>query len=368
MPGMKWRLVLFGMILIAACNPQEEKKPEKIIRPVRYSEVKAQDAHFMRTFSGVAKAVVESKMSFKVAGTIQKINVKVGDRMKKGDLIARLDPTDYEIKLQEAEASLARARAEARNAAANYKRIRALYENRNVSRNELDAARAAAESTEAAVRSIEKQMELAERQIDYTRLTAPADCAVAAVPVEVNENVQPGYPIATLACGSQIEVHVAVPESIINQIEEEDEAVVKFDAIDGKEFPAVVTEVGVSAVALETTFPVIVRLKSSDERMRPGMAAEVSFKLEENAAIERMVIPAVAVAEDREGTFVFVVEPKSDGRGIVHRRSVEIGEITPEGIEIKKGLISGDRIVTAGVSRIRDGLEVKLPPLKGKTN
>jgi RND family efflux transporter MFP subunit len=280
--------------------------------------------------------------------------------VRRGQLIAELDPQDYRLQLQEAEAALEQSAAQARNASANYERVRDLYENRTASKSDLDAARAASESAEAAVRSIEKRLELANLQVEYTRLTAPDAGSIAAVNVEVNENVGAGTPVVVLTSGERPEVKVTIPEVMIAQVKTGSEAVVSFDAIPDRNFNATVTEVGVASTAFETTFPVIVRFNEASSEVRPGMAAEVSFRFETTDARERIIVPAVSVAEDQQGRFVFLVEPADEGLGVVRRKQVTIGELTSEGLEILEGVQDGDLVVTAGVTRLVDGQKVKL--------
>jgi len=353
-------LILIGGIWTNACK-EEQQTSGPVIRPVRYQEAYAVGGSRTRVFSGTARAGVESWLSFKVAGTISSIDVQIGDRVKKGQRIAELDPRDYVLQVEEAKENLAQARAQARNAAANHERIRALYENNNVSRNDLDAARAAAESAGALVRSIDKKIEQAELQLKYTRLPAPVDGAIAAVEVEVNENVGTGGHVVLLTSGEVPEVEVAIPEVLIARIKVGSLVTVTFDAIPEKHFPAEVTEVGISSTDFATTFPVTVRLDRRDPGIRPGMAAEVAFRFESTEQKKYFLVPPQSAGEDRRGRFVFVVEPEEEeGFGIIHRRAVQVGELTTEGIEILSGLSDGDRVVIAGVSKIEDGMKVKL--------
>ncbi|MFQ5936910.1 MAG: efflux RND transporter periplasmic adaptor subunit, partial [Acidiferrobacterales bacterium] len=180
-------LLVSAGALLAAC--EELPPPEPLVRPVRVQQVTVTGAERQRSFSGFAKAGLESNVSFKVEGTVQRIPIKVGDRLRRGALIAQLDPKDYEVDVQKADAALAQARAEERNAKASYQRVRELYENNNASRSELDEARAASEATVASVRAADKQLESARLKLSYTRLTASANCNVAARQVDRNENV-----------------------------------------------------------------------------------------------------------------------------------------------------------------------------------
>ena len=132
----------------------------------------------MRAFTGVAKAGVESKLSFKVPGTIETLNVKVGDIVQPGQLVAAIDPRDYELLVEDTEATLAQTRAQAIKAEADFKRIRGLFERDNASQADYDAARAAQDSARAQVRSIEKKLESANLQLSYTRLESQVAGAV----------------------------------------------------------------------------------------------------------------------------------------------------------------------------------------------
>jgi RND family efflux transporter MFP subunit len=341
----------------------EKPQSEVVLRPVRAQQVFATGGDRVRKFSGVARAGVESKISFKVAGTIQQIPVEVGRSVSKGQLLAQLDATDYRLQLQDAEASLAQAVAQERNQSANYERVRGLYEARNASTQDLESARAKFESAEATVKSLQKRVELARNQLAYTRLTAPIDAAVAAVAAEVNENVNAGQVIVQLTSGSDIEVQVAIPEILIAQIREGDATTVRFDAVPGREFAGRVTEVGVAATGAATTFPVTVRLDQSDPDLRSGMAVEVAFQFGSASSAERYLLPPVAIGEDNKGRFVYVVDvTEENGVGVVTRRSVTIGELTDEGLEVLDGLADGMFVVTAGVSKLVDGQRVKFNP------
>ncbi len=352
--------VLLGIVTGSALNgcAPEPAEVEPLIRPVRYEAVVERRGGSQRTFSGTARAAVESTLSFKVAGTVTERPVEVGDTVAKGDLLARIDPQDYRVRLQEAEAGLAQARANLRNAQATYERTRGLYENRNASQSDLDAARAAAESAEATVKASTQQLEAARLQLSYTRLTAPQDCAIAETFVKANENVRAGQDVVKIACGDCSEVEVSVPETFIDRVDEVASVAVRIDALGKEEYPAEITEVGVASGG--TTFPVIVRLVGECPQVRSGMAADVTFAVSEEAAYQGIVVPVVAVGEDDRGNYVYALETDADSRWFARRRAVEVGGVAAKGVQIVSGLDEGELIVTAGVRRIEDGQQVKL--------
>lgn len=349
------------LLLLALCScGRKEPTQETVLRPVRTQQVFATGGNRVRRFSGVAQAGVESKISFRVGGTIQRISVDVGNAVTKGQLLAELDPEDYRLKVQDAEAALNQSKAQERNQSASYDRVRELYENRNASKQDLESARAAYESAVATVESHENRLELARNQLAYTKLKAPIDADVAEVNVEVNENVQPGQVVLLLTSGSNLEVQVAMPEVLISQVREGDEVSVDFDALPGTDLTGKVTEVGVTSTDLATTFPVTVRLDEIDPGIRSGMTAEVAFQFESPGGSERFLVPAFAVAEDREGRYVFVVQSSGEPDvGVVMRKKARVGDLTKGGIEILDGLTDGDHVVVAGVSKLVDGQRVK---------
>lgn len=351
--------LLLTSLFLAACSEEPVEQNEEILRPVRYTQVQAQQGGLERGFSGVAQAGVSSRLSFRVSGGVDNLAVKVGDQVNKGQILAELDSQDLRLQLQQARAAQTRAESEARNADASYARIRALYENQSVSRNELDTARTAYESARAQVDSAKKQTELAQKQLSYAVLRSPfPNCNVAETFVETNENVSVGQPILELTCGDTLEVEAAIPETYISNISEGQAVSVYFDTIPKQAFAARVTEVGV-ATRGTSTFPVTAQLIETDERMRPGMAAELAFTSNRNGPA-RIWLPTVSVLEDRKGRYVFVVKPEDELVGRVERRAVSIGELSSLGIEISSGLADGELVVIAGVSKIQDQQRVKL--------
>lgn len=358
------RGVIYCMLILSAlwtcgCS-SEPADPAPVIRPVRTMTVVSSVGERRRTFTGTAKAGQETTLSFKVSGTILELNINVGDRVSKGSVIAALDLRDYTLRVQEAQAALVRSEAEARNASANYERVRLLYENRSVSQSELDAARSNAESTLALVTTAQRQLDQARLAASYTRLAAPVDGAVVAVNVEKGENVQLGQSIVVLASGTRIEVQTSVPENLITGVSSGNEVVVTFDALPARFYKATITEVGVATLARSATYPVTARLARATPEVRPGMAANVLFIFKSSDTRARYLVPSFAVGEDAAGRFVFTVDPAEEGFGLIRKQPVVVGSLTADGLEVVSGLSDGKIVVTAGISKIKDGQKVKL--------
>ncbi len=349
-----------SIFFIAAGCGEKQSEEKDIIRPVRYQIASLGQLEKVRTFSGAAKSALESRLSFKVHGTLKKIQIKVGDRVKRGDFIAILDDKDYRLQVQEAEAGLAQTRAKEMNASSSYGRVKKLYENDNVSKSDLDRARAAYDSAKAAVRSIRKKLELAKLQLSYTTLKAPFEGAVSMVNADENENIAAGHPVVILASNQGIDVSVAIPELLISSIREGAIVSVSFSAFPNKIFQGQVTEVGVATSGFATTYPVTVSLTENSRIVKPGMVAEVRFVFDTHAK-PAIVVPSHAVSEDDSGRFVYLVVPsKEKGVGIVRKTPVTVNELVAGGLEITSGIVQGDLVVTAGISRLYEGRVVRL--------
>lgn len=346
---------------VAAGCGEEEIAAAAEIRPVRYAEAFVSAGGRARTFPGVARAASEQDLAFRVSGTVAAVEVDVGSEVRRGQVLARLDAGDFELRRQQAEAGLAQARAQARNAAANYERVVALYERGNSSMSDLDAARASYESATASGVSAATALRLAEQQVAYTRLPAPVDGAVSRVAVEVNEAVAAGQTVVVVIdSGGRPEVQVMVPEGFIGGLRPGRPARVSFDAL-GDDIGASVTEVGTAAEGAGG-FPVIVRLDDSARtRVRPGMAAEVTFSIEDDAGAAFVLAPAQAVGEDQRGRFVYVLVPSdAEDVAVAERRPVRVGALTPEGLQILEGVAEGEYVATAGLKALAPGREVRL--------
>ncbi|MEM6453534.1 MAG: efflux RND transporter periplasmic adaptor subunit [Acidobacteriota bacterium] len=348
--------------LLTACTPATEVAAERTVRAVRTTVAETSAAQRARTFSGTSQSSQQSRLSFKVSGTLEALPIEVGDTLEAGQLIARIDAAQYQLQAQQFEATLVQTEAALRNAASNYERVKGLYENSNASRSDLDAARANAESAQAQVDAARKQLELARLNVADTSLRASKACSVASIDVEVNENISAGATVAMVNCGSTLEVDLSIPENLIGGIARGMAAEVAFDAIpDVDPFTGEVTEVGVTALD-GATFPVTVTIRGTHPDLRAGLAANVLFRFTRPGRGDLVLLPLSAVARDGASSYVFLAESTTGDQARVVRRPVTLGELTEDGVEVLEGVVAGERVITAGVSVIRDGLTVRLAP------
>lgn len=349
-----------ALVAAAACGGAAEE-PQPLIRSIRYIVAEKTEASTSRVFSGALEAGNESRLSFQVGGRIRAFPVKVGQRVKKGQLVAELDPTDFELQLREARANVAQAKAQANAAASSYQRVRRLYETQNTSRQDLDASRAQRDTSRAVYAAALESLQRLKRQLGYTRLEAPAEGTINTVEAEVNEVVGAGRAIATLQAGDALQAAIDVPEAFIRMVGLGDKATVKVSAVEA-DVEGIIQEMGVSSAGTGV-FPIRVKLMTDPAKARPGMVAEVTLTPRKEAVEEPkgILVPLSAIGEDRSGRYVFIAEGEPGKEGKVKRVAVTTGVIGSRGIRIEDGVQAGQRVVVAGVSRIRNGLTVKIP-------
>ncbi len=352
-------------LLLCSCKSPEPTtfSEENTIRPVRYQQVFSKGGIGQaRSFAGLSQTGIELKLSFQVAGTVDKILVKPGDLVRTKQMLAQLEAAEYQNSLQQMENALAHAQKLAQDARKHYDQIRQLYDQDMNLQGDLDIARNFAEQARNEVRLASKELETARTNYAHTRLLSPQACQVKNVLIEVNQKLTANEPAFSIVCGEQIQVRVAIPENLLSSVQVGHQVDVFFEALPERQFIGELVSIASQPIAQTQRYPVMVQLQESDKRLRPNLAAEVKFQL--NMPSERLVIlvPTVAVGEDEVGRFVYVVEKVTDdGLGIVRRRDVETGRLTAEGLEILTGLQSGERVVTAGFSQLKEGLTVRFP-------
>ena len=370
MNTLKLQTSLVGLIfvstLLAGCIDKEEPVLEARVRPVRTLTVKPAPQNIDRRFAGGSQAAISSRLSFRTGGEITSLPVKEGQPVKQGQLIAQLNDADLRISMARDEAALRNAKAQAANSKGQFARMKNLLDRKLISRAEFDNAKADDGAAQARADEVAGSLALSRKKLSYTRLTSPADgCSVSEVHVEVNENIDVGQPVVTLNCGTSVEVLVVVPENIIPEISVGMLVSVAFPSLKNRIFPAVISEVS-NSKSNNSAYPVTVRMSNQDRVLRPGMAAEVTFRVRLSQATDNFWVPLMAVGKEDGATFVYVYEAEDEHRGVVRRREIDIGLFTLDQIEVTSGLADGEQIITAGMSQIHDGLAVRLLPAQGE--
>ena len=356
---MKTISIIAIAIFFVACNKDVEKK--EAVRPVFYQELSKSNVEGKRSFAGISQAENEAKLSFKVGGTLEKIYFKLGESIKKGDVLAQLNSVDYKINYQKAAAAKKNAEIQVSSAKSSFERIEKLYANNNASLSDFEKVKAQYESAKTMLRTSQSQLSAARNQRDYTKLIAPFDGSVSKVMAEENEMIGAGMPVLMFSSNGNIEIRTQAPENVIQKVKIGQIVTISFSAIDGKHYKGVVSEIGRNTGGA-STYPLIIDLSNKYNEILPGMACQIEMLFEQNKDIKKyIVIPPDAVAHDEGGDFVYIVKKSDEDEiFIATRKNVILGELTSAGYEIKEGLNTNETIITAGLSFMYDGRKVRL--------
>jgi multidrug efflux system membrane fusion protein len=346
-----WVAALMAVLTMSGGCGEEAEERAPVVRPVK-SIVVGDVLSGSRSFPGKVEASERVDLSFRVSGRLIELPVERGQEVSRGQLLARIDPRDYRIALDEAKAAFTKAEAD-------YVRYQNLYEKDAVSISELDFHRAQRDVARA-------RLDDAEANLDYTYLTAPFAGVIGTRYVEKFEEVRVNQIICSVHDINSLDIIVDVPEHLIANVRNLEDAgldvIARFEAAPGEEFRLRFREVAAQADPATRTYEL--RLTMSQPQsitVLPGMTAEVVAR-GTRAAAESSVftVPAGAVFPDEEGKAqaVWVIDPEAL---TLHKRKVEIGEVTGTGsVEVLSGLRAGERIAVAGVSRMREGMKVRL--------
>lgn len=345
-------IALATAVLLSACRRAEEA-PAPEVRPVRVMTVEKRVGGDMVSLTGNVQAESEVNLSFRIDGRLVDRAVSIGDAVKPGQLIARLDPQNEESALQSTRAQLSAARAQLAEANSNFVRMRDLVAQNAVSRAQFDQAEANRKSAEAQVTSVQSQVTLADNRLSYTRLLSNTAGVVTAQGAEPGEVVGAGRMIVQVAREGARDAVFDLPARAKDSVPLNSEISVWLTADPKVTASGRVREVSPRADPVTGTFRIRVGLKNPPTPMRLGTTVTGRIKLAGAAGIE---VPASAVVRSERQPAVWVVDPKT---GAVALRNIQIGASDPERVQVASGLNSGDAVVTAGAQALRPGQKVR---------
>jgi len=364
--------LVLSILMLSTLSGCSETEPEStVIRPVRAVKVDDVAGLQRRGFPGRAQATQEIDLAFRVGGPLITRPANVGDEVKLGEVVARIDPRDFEVSLTNVRAQLAEAEAASERAANDYQRQLNIFNADPGATSETAVERAREERNRAAanVDSLTASVAAAQDALDDTQLGAPFDGTVVATYVDNFQNVRAKQPIVRILDTSHIEMVVNVPESMITMVPLVQSVKLQFDAHPGREFEGTVKEIGTEAAQTTRTFPVTLIMKQPDDIViLPGMAGRATpdkVDLPEERQQRGVGVPvgAVFTPDTETESHVWVIKPTEGGLGVLERRPVKTGDMTRLGVLVTEGLSAGEWIVTAGVHSIREGQTVRI--LKG---
>lgn len=342
--------------LMAGCSKPVEKVAE--VRPVRAVVVSAGRANVQDEFSGEVRARIETRLGFRVAGKITERKVDVGAIVKRGQVLARLDPQDLQLAQAQTAAEVKAARSNRDLAQAELKRYRDLRAKNFVSQAVLDAKQTAYLAAQSSLDQTAAALRNQSNQTGYAVLTADTDGVVIAVEAEAGQVVAAGTPVVRLAQTIEKEVAIGVPEDRVDLLQQVSDIRVRTWAQPERVLAGKIREVSPVADPATRTYTVRVAVPDAPEEMRLGMTASVAFNVTNpNPAIS---VPMTALVQDKSSTSVWIVD-----NGVVRMVPVTIAGASGNDVLIAGGLTPGQVVATAGVHTLKPGqmVSVLAPPV-----
>jgi RND family efflux transporter MFP subunit len=348
--------LIFLLVALVACK----EKPEviKTVRAIKAVTVSNQAAFKKFKIPGKVAAVDSSDLSFQVGGQVVSVEVDIGDRVKKGQLLASLDPETYQLELKSVKAELSKARDNVAKTKAEYERHKRIYEQGAGVKRFVEVSEYNYKAARSAVDLQVARLDLANRNLRKTKLLSPYDGTIALRSVQPHEEVQVGRKVFEINATGKMEIELSVPETAIGGIHVDDEAMITFPTLPGETIKGRISYIG-SAALKASTFPVKIELIDSYKKVKPGMTAEAIFTIKNENQKPGYTIPIQAILPSlKPGQgYVFVYNPRTS---VVNKISVNFTGMEQKNAIVSEGIKAGDIIAVAGVSFLADGLQVKL--------
>ena len=337
-----------GLIISLMCFPFSCGKKEAVPsaaslpRPVKVVKVEALGS-IKRQYTGVVEAKEFSVLAFKLPGTLKEMNVQEGQRIRQGQVIARIKPRDYRLQYNTAKA--------------NYETARSIYE-RNKRLQEADAiALQNLEIAEADYVRANSALNIARRTLDYTTLTAPFDGFIEKKYTENFEEIQAGQAIVRLVNPENIEIHFVLPETNIQLLKIPRKIYVEFDSQKGKLFTTNIKDYIYASDG--SGIPVTLTITDAQfalyrKNVYPGFSCKVTWETD-NMISDKFIIPASALQTHNQQEYVWLVDPVSFK---IQRHAITTSRLAGN-ILVESGLSSHDIIVTAGIPSLHEGQTVR---------
>lgn len=370
--NIRWLTALGLILFLSACGgagdgaDPEETRPA--IRPVKAILLQAHSDHATRKFPGIARALQDTPLSFRVGGPLILLNAQTGQYVEQDEVVAKIDPRDYLVRINSLQARLDASQAQLTESRLQYHRYERLIAENAAARATFDRVKAAFEMAEAQVRGDSKNLENARNALTDTRLQAPFSGYVDKEFVENHQVVATGQPVISMVDLSAVEVDVALPEDLLPDVGSFTSYTCRFDVLPGRTFPAGFKEIGKQPNPSNRTYPLTLTVaQDENNRVRPGMSAEVSIRMKTNHANNHFIVPVSVVGNDADRkSFAWEMDPAT---GRLTKKPVAVhGFAANNRIEISGDLSAGKWVVAAGVNSLTENQKVRLLTSAGKSN
>ncbi|MDX1390887.1 MAG: efflux RND transporter periplasmic adaptor subunit [Rheinheimera sp.] len=346
-------VVLSLITLLSACEPAPQPEAADTIRPVKLFTVNSGGVGLIRQFPAVVEPSENVRLTFRVSGKLTQVLVRPGQTVTEGQLLAKLDETDFALIVEQAAARFELARTQ-------FERAEQLLSQKLVSQSVFDEAKAQYQVAAA-------DLKTSQAALSYTELHAPFAGIISRQLVENHENIAAQQPILELQLRDNVDIVIQVPEDVISNVRKDldYQPEVVFDSHPQYRYRAKVKEWDARPDAATNSYKVVFTMPTPQEfNLLSGMTANVIAEMDKISRFEQHVsyIPPSAIFSPPQQSvhsqqkFVWVYDAKTQQ---VSRRLVSVGELTSAGLAVTDGLSAGEQIVSAGVQQLTEGQQVR---------
>lgn len=348
-------LFMAGVLTMTLPACSSDKKDEQSLNspiPVKIGKPQPKEDHEAVSVSGtVASPDAPANVSFLVSGRVVQVGPREGDYVKKGQVLASIDPTDYRLALAAATAQTGTARIAYKRAEDEHRRMKMLYDSKSLAPNDYQKFRAAYESAGQQLEQAAASEKLSGKHLADATLCSPVHGFISKRSVEPGQMASPGQPAFEIVTLDTVEVNVGVPETDIHLVRVGQKAAITLPALPRESFEGAVRVINVSADSNTRTFMTRISVPNPKHTLRIGMVAEA--RIRGDRIVRMLTLPIEAIVRDPQGaTIVYVYFPDQKR---VYAKRVETGGVYGREIEIRKGLTGEDSVILAGQNRLRDG-------------
>ncbi len=335
--------VLLSAVGIVSCSKGQAAKEAE--PRVEVAVAKSVNENAVTTFTGRTKSASEVNLAFRVSGPIQRVLVKEGDHVSRGQVVAEMDSRDYQVQLAATQAEFEQVKADA-------ERVMALYAEGNTTASNNDKAR-------YGLQQITQKLANHRNQLADTKLRSTIDGYVQTKLHEAGETVSAGMPVLSVFGSGDTEVEIHVSSSDYSHLEQMTNFYCRFDVTGDEKFPLAIVRTSQEANASQLY---TIRLKFSGKvdrkKIPPGMTTMVYAEVADDGTTAAVNVPSSAVLMEGGKTQVFVYDAAS---GTVRMRPVTVSMLNRDGTaQVDSGLKAGDKVVASGVHHVKDGQKVML--------
>jgi len=352
-PSRAIALLILGTALMGLAGCGRQEVAQEPVRSVKLLTVGTGSLDSAMDYAGEVRARIESRLGFRVPGKLIARTVEVGDRVRAGQLLAEIDPQDYKLAVQAAQATVVAAQSQRDVALADYKRFEALKDRQFISSAELERREASLKAAESALAQAQSQLSVQSNQASYARLLATTSGVITGIEAESGQVVSAGQPIVRLAHDGPRDAVISVPEQALGAFKPGLVLQATLQAT-GQSLKGQVREVGASADPLTRTF--VIRL-ALDGAPALGSTVNVTAPKVTSPAAQVIKLPTTALFQQGQATTVWLLDEASM---TVKPQPVQVQTVDGQEVVIAAGLSVGQRVVATGVHVLSPGQKVSV--------